>query len=963
MDTTPLWTLIPLAVALALALFISGRSHAWSDPSFDSEQTLEDRKTENKSTANNFKSRVLIFFFTYYWEILLIGFSLILVIYLSLSAPVQLTGKVAIDPNQPGRPFYFLFRIREYLSQYYNQIASASNLISGLAALAITITAASHRSPTKLQFGLLWSLLSLAGSAQWMLSSQRQFVTGIILYFIAGLGFFLWSVFANKSINSDLDEKHSIPFHWEAALVILTLALATFGRMYSLRSIPYGIEGDEAKWTAEVVTLGIRGEPDELGMYHRDALPTSFYMQTLFHKILGPSLITARFEVAFFSILATFIFYLFLRQITAVPLALLAAWFLSASIFDISASRLAHVESHVKLWPVLTLALLMWAIRVKRWQAYTITGIALAIGLLTYDTVWPLGFAVLLLTVLEAWRHKDNFADAFRNLTALFAPSLLAFPLLLPYITSRMSYYNFGDRENSLAALWGYFSDVAFSWYVGTYSDFLYNRMGPLLNAFLLPWMTFGLIVALTTPRRRLSYWTLVWALLFIIPIPTATHSPFARVYYPALPAVYILVAIGMYIFGRESLRALGHSFRPLVITLSLLVLVWVPLFNLYIYFNEVRDDNERQMRREAAELAGDAADPNTLIVLATISQANEPLNYELQMIELFMLDKLPSDQIADSYKYVALEDVLPSLSHLSTRPNLSIILDKSTTDRQQQRNDFSEALHSCYPQASWTEGVFFDRVDLTAEVLSSPACISTTLSLAFASANTIHWKLEQGTASRLSLKCENQKNFHEWVEIETFPLSSGWRIETAIAHGWTGDGFIMDNFGSVPVSYNFNLAKESQVYIWVRNYKRVVDNSPAQITILDQTYSFGAPTEEKLNQWNWERIGPFNVPSGLNAMYLDRPYVDDPKQFMAIFIDAIIITADPDFTPLKDRELELQTQAYSFGQEQNQGELNVPFEPGSYRCYVEAFSEHMLVDAFGLTPVQSNSINLVITP
>ena len=92
-------------------------------------------------------------------------------------------------------------------------------------------------------------------------------------------------------------------------------------------------------------------------------------MQTPFHKLFGPSIFIARFEVAFFSIIATLLFYLFLRRITNIPLALLSAWLLSASIFDISASRLANVESHVKLWPILTLLLLAWAINSPRWPA------------------------------------------------------------------------------------------------------------------------------------------------------------------------------------------------------------------------------------------------------------------------------------------------------------------------------------------------------------------------------------------------------------------------------------------------------------------------------------------------------------------------------------------------------------------------------------------------------------------
>lgn len=163
------------------------------------------------------------------------------------------------------------------------------------------------------------------------------------------------------------------------------IAFAAFARFYQLDSFPYGIEGDEAKWTAEVVWLGLRGEPDISALYHRDALPVSFYMQTLFHRIMGPSLYAARFEVALFSVIAALVLYMYLRQVAAMPLALLASWLAAASIFDISASRLANVESHVKLWPILTFAILAFAIKIRHWAAFAVAGIALALGLLTYD--------------------------------------------------------------------------------------------------------------------------------------------------------------------------------------------------------------------------------------------------------------------------------------------------------------------------------------------------------------------------------------------------------------------------------------------------------------------------------------------------------------------------------------------------------------------------------------------------
>jgi hypothetical protein len=223
---------------------------------------------------------------------------------------------------------------------------------------------------------------------------------------------------------------------------------------------------------------------------------------------------------------------------------------------------------------------------------------------------------------------------------------------------------------------------------------------------------------------------------------------------------------------------------------------------------------------------------------------------------------------------------------------------------------------------------------------------------------------VEQGTANKLTLKCEDQQNIHQLIQAETLPFTPGWNIETAVAPNWTGAGFLMDNFGSNPVSFEFNLQKENPLYLWVRYYKRIPDNSPAQITINHQTMPFGNIPFEKTNQWNWERVGPFNnLPAGINLITLDRPYQDNPQEFMAIFLDEIAITTDESFLPSNDLDQYLLTETVSYPQGQTQGEITPQFESGSYTCYLQAFSQQKLVDAFGNSPLQSNSINFVITP
>ncbi|NWF63492.1 MAG: glycosyltransferase family 39 protein, partial [Chloroflexi bacterium] len=509
MDLTPIWTLIPTgaSIVLGLVLLALGQRQRWSDPV--PTETSPTREAAQSQISGDFKTRVHTFLEAHRRELLLTAVCLGVLTYALLSAPVQINGEIATSPKEPGRPFYFIHWQRNHLFYFYHQTASVSNAVTGLLALTLTMIAGFRKSAQMARTGLLWSFMSLAGSAQWMVSGSVQFPIGVVLYLLAGAGLLFWSLISQTRIESDLEESHPIAFKWEAVFVILIIALASFGRLFALQNIPYGIEGDEAKWTAEVVSLGLRGDPDSNGLYHRDALPVSFYMQTLFQRMMGPSLFAGRFEVAIFSIIATFVFYLLLRQITNQPLALVAAWLLSSCVFDISASRLANVESHVKIWPILTLALLAWALHKKHWTHHAISGIALTLGLLTYDTVWPLGLVALLITVVEARRNKDTLRNAIQNLAAMLTPVLLSMPFIIPYLSSRLSYYEIGSKgwEAGAIVLWKHFLDVVISWYVAVKQDFIYNRTGPILNGFLLPWLTFGLIAAASTLMKRLSFW------------------------------------------------------------------------------------------------------------------------------------------------------------------------------------------------------------------------------------------------------------------------------------------------------------------------------------------------------------------------------------------------------------------------------------------------------------------------
>ncbi len=967
---TTLGNLLPLIVFLLSAgLTVFARAKRWTipDSALEAEEPPPPALTEER----------LPFLTRYRWEIVLAAAVAAILLFVILFAPPRLGGEIPPDPNQPGRPFYSLRWGRAFLRDNFDTLAGWSNLLASLACLAPLIAAIRRRSRLRAEAALLLSSLTLAMLAQWTLSNSEiaNFI-GAALYLVALLGFAYWAWLARLRLSHDLAPsatRHS----WELPLLLLLLCITIFGRFYALGSVPYGIEGDEAKWTSEAVNLGILGEPDINGEYHRDALPVSFYLQIPFHRLFGVSLLSARATVAFLSVLASLVFYWLLRKLAPIPLAALAAYLLAVSIFDISASRLANVESFVKLWAVLPLALLAWALQTRAegarslqtseqrrdtWPPFALTGLALALAALTYDTLWPIIGVCLTLAIIELWKLPAQ--EKARALAALLAPVLLTLPIIVPYFTSRVNYYELGKKgweSGWTATLWAHFASVLNTWFVEQRPDFLYNRVGPLLNASLLPWLAAGAVAALLLVRARSARWLLVWVALVVFPVPIVANSPLGRVYYPALPAVYGLIALALYLFWKEVQRILAPSLKPFLVALALVPLLWLPFFNYFIYFNEVAEPEDRQMRREIGEIAAAVTDDATLLALAVVPDADEPLNNEHQMIELFLLQNLAGEQAKRAYQRVALDKVMPSIfDEFADWKNLVIVLDKKSPGAKEDRLALTEGLGDCFPGGTLLEGRRFDRFLLDEAARRSAVCTPAALSLRVEDPPRLRWELSAGRVSSLTLLCERKKTDYFWLEAEQIPLGPGWQIQINFAPGWSGTGFVMDNYSSQFLGYEFaSTFKGREIFVWARTYKRAADHSPAYISVNGVTSPFIRTEGDLLNQWIWERIGPF--PNGeVIRSTIARPYNENLQQFMALFMDVFIFTDDPAFSPESELTESMPPQRFTAANSSS-GALTTNLPSGQYACRAQVESSQNLVDSFGRRPITSNEVDLTI--
>lgn len=946
----PLGNVLPLLVFLLSAgLAVFARLKGWktSEPAAPADEAPPPSNGEPPPLLTRHR-----------WDLLLAAAMAVILLFAILFAPPRLTGEIPPDPYQPGRPFYSLRWERAFLREHFESAAAWSDFLAGLLCLAPIVAAIRRRSRLHAEAALLLSSLTLAMLAQWTLADQEMLGAGAALYGFAVLGIAYWAWLARPRLARDLAPQ--APPAWELPVALLLLALTVFGRFYALGSVPYGIEGDEAKWTSEAVNLGILGAPDTNGEYHRDALPVSFYLQTPFHRLLGASLFAARFTVALLSVLASLVFYWLLRKLAPVPLAALAAYLLAVSIFDISASRLANVESFAKLWAVLPLALLAFALEKRVWQAFAIAGLSLALAALTYDTLWPILGVCLVLAVVELW--KAPAPEKAKPLAALLAPPLLTLPLLVPYFVSRISYYELGRKGWEAgwpAALGAHLAGVLQSWFVALRPDFLYNRAGPLLNAALLPWLAAGAAASLLLVRTRSARWMFVWAALVVFPVPVLANSPLGRVYYPALPAVYGLIALGLYLFWREIQRILAPALKPFLAALALVPLVWLPLFNFYIYFNEVADPQDRQMRREIGEIAATVTDDATLLALAVVPNADEPLNNEHQIIELFLLQNLTGAQAKNAYRRLALEEVMPAVSgELADWKNLIIVLDKTSPGAKEKRLALTEGLTACFPDGKILEGRFFDRFLLDEAARRSAACLPAALRLSADEPPRLTWELSAGRANSLTLLCERQTSNYVRLEAERMPPSPGWRVEINFAPGWEGSGFLMDHYGSQFLGYEFDsIFGRREIFVWARLFKRVVDRSPAYLTINGVTLPFAQTEENSLNRWIWERVGPF--PNGERIrITIARPYNEDLQKFMSLFFDVFLITDDAALSPEGKLTEPMPPQRFAAANASG-GVIQPDLPAGQYVCRVQVNPNSNLVDAFGRRPILSNDVEL----
>jgi hypothetical protein len=804
-----------------------------------------------------------------------------------------------------------------------------------------------------------------------LLLLEGRLSSAAALYGLALAGFVAWLFFFRAASQEVLSPMPRVERR-ELILLMLVLALTIFARFYALPRIPYGIEGDEAKWTIEVVSVMLDGRHTIQSEYHYPTMPVSFYMQFPFHRLLGPGVLSARIAVATFSVLGSLAFYWLVRELFGPPAALLATTLLAVSLIDVSASRMALVEAHVKFWATAGLALLVHGWRAHRPFYSCLGGVVLATGLLTYDTFAPVAVVAVVWLVVALADRRASQREWVEHLTALLTPVVIIAPFVAEYLFGRMQYYDpgrFDWRNNFIGSLLANFLELLQNFWQQPYGDFLFDRSGPVLNSLLTPFLFLGFLLALARIRRAGYALAALWFALLFFPVPILTGSPYVRVFYPGVPAIYTLIAVAVLLAWRQVAAALPDTFRPARLALAGLALGGLILLNLYIYFNDLQDRDDRRIRRELADMVTQAIAPERRVYVPYFPESDDPIQFEYPLALLEARRKLPADQIEQHIWVGAYEQLLPTLSREALyADDAAIVVHREFQTRGDELASILRTLQRCLNWQREREGRWFDLYVVDRFDIEAARCVAPRVRLAELADSSrgirLQWWMEDASGpARAVLACRRLRPDTLVLEAEDMQRDDGWEEDWRYVIGFRGRGYLADRLVQGSAYVTVTLPVSGTYTLWVRTLRRTPDPYPFHLSLDGHVHTFMYTPGDLLGEWTWLAIPNLPLSAGKHTIRMARPVQEYLPDTLALFVDTLMLVGDPAFNPALESEwLPGLTLHQNVQPHESSGVFwQDDVAPGRYRCQVTLSDGERLVDWNGESGARSNTVELTI--
>jgi hypothetical protein len=775
----------------------------------------------------------------------------------------------------------------------------------------------------------------------------------------------------------------------EGALAALLLAGTALVRYYDLAYRVYGLEADETAWTVQSWYSAIlRVDRGEFATLHYIYLPVDFWLRSFFLRIFGLNFISARIESATLGLIAVYFLYLLVRRLTHSPgVALLSGLLYSFSFVALSASHQALAETTPEAWIMCGLFLFIVSIQERRWWQFQLTGVVLAAGMLTYETFFPtvaiVGVCFLAISLYRLVKRQETILVLVRNLVLLGWPIVLVYDIFTrPYLISRQGYalgwfLNAQANGAGTPGLLSFFlknaSDLLKTIFSQTvYVDSLLNWNGPLVNPWLLPFVVLGLAYNLLNLRKQYYAFVPIWFLMNVLGTPILLGSVWPRILFSALPPLLVWGSMGIW----TALAALRTWLDGRRVKLALPVLILglgAILFNdLHIFHTQLVDPVDRQKRRELVTLTMQAAANEPMVLFPYYPGQDDSVELESQVL-IFSVAGVRKNglEAANDYQTVTYDQLLNSLWRDRHEGGISLVYDKTAATMLDARQAALNVVLHCYPGTRRaTQGRFFDLYTISSAALDQPACEEPNApvltdpadgsQIPTGTALTFQWRIGQIQSSGFSLQIQKHLPGVSWIEAEDAFQGNGWYSSSDFVTGFSGSGFVLDSWQAGRASDTWIVPHSGIYNLWVRSYKRLVNDQDNFLTVGQTPYEFAKNTNP-LNQWVWEDLGQVSLNAGPLPLTLSRTYGKDPEY--SVFIDALVISSDLSFSPVQDSPWQTILDS---------GEIQSPvpaftptqlFTPGAYRWKIRVYEGNQVVDSSGSIGIDSAYADFSIKP
>lgn len=833
---------------------------------------------------------------------------------------------------------------------------------------------------------MLWLALFLAIVAQAFIHFEYLAV-GVVAHLMSVVSLFTWAA-RSPSQKDALAQQDGLSARAEKILLAVLFLLTLFTRFYDLGYRIYALESDESKWTAQSWYSVILGE--EYGEFHTRHyiyLPVDFWLRSAFLRLFGVNYASARIESALISLVAVVFLYLLVRRLLAHPtVAILSALLYGFSFGELTASHQALHSSPPELWLMSGLYFLVSAWQSKEKWRFQATGILMALGMLTYDTFLPTaGFTLTWLTaqgIHEVIKKKASAQNWLLYLALTTWPMALVYGFFThEYLTERYFGYYYEHLPNPfsispreafarlLHGVEGVWTTTFFRLAPDQYLDW----EGPLVNPLLLPWVVVGFAYTLLHVRQSWGLFLLTLYAFQVLPA-TIMNYPHPRVLYTSLPFLMIWGALGLWVLY-AALRSLPTpgSLGRLALPVFVLVMVVILVNDYRIFTSALHIPKERVVRRELADFSTFSAQRVGMTLYPYLPNQHDPLELETNVI-LFTVSGAHGarpDEAQQHYRQLETSQLMLTLWQMRTLPGLDILFEKEAPTHQEDRLVVLRAILTCYPQTEQTRsGHYFDLYHVPAQALAQPRCHTASPPRPLQPSNGARlpanqpvkfaWEMDDISGSSYEITLERLHPNLQWFEVENNFQGPGWFVDAKFADGFYGTGFLLDSWQAEAAHFNASLAQAGQYHVWVRFYKRVDNDQQNFLEVAGQSIPF-AQNGNPLNQWIWQEVGVFDLPSSSLPLSLFRTYGKDEQY--SVFVDTLALTTDAAYNPNTDPPWLERIQSREFSTASNEYTFSHLLLPGEYRWQVRMFDHDRLVDVLGERGIASDFSWFTIVP